>query len=74
MRAFAGEVARFGVEADVAIRARSRKGDGRNHHSHVLTTTWAVTAEAMGAKIRELDVKQTSGPAIEASRALWALR
>ncbi len=75
VRAFAGEVvARFGVAADVAIHAPGREGDQRNHHAHVLTTTRTVTAEGMGAKTRELDVKQTSGPAIEALRELWALQ
>ena len=75
VRAFAGEVvARFGVAADVAIHAPGREGDHRNHHAHVLTTTRTVTAEGMGAKTRELDVKQTSAPAIEALRALWAVQ
>ena len=75
VRAFAGEVvARFGVAADVAIHLPGREGDQRNHHAHVLTTTRAVTAEGMGAKTRELDVKQTSGPAIEALRELWAVQ
>ncbi len=75
VRAFAGEVvARFGVAADVAIHAPGREGDQRIHHAHVLTTTRSVTAEGMGAKTRELDVKQTSGPAIEALRELWAVQ
>ena len=65
-------VSRFGVAADVAIHAPGPEGDHRNWHAHVLTTTRAVTAEGLGAKTRELDVVQTSGPAIEALRALWA--
>ena len=70
---FAREVvSRFGVAADVAIHAPGQAGDQRNWHAHVLTTTRAVTAEGLGAKTRELDVVQTSGPAIEALRALWA--
>ncbi|RZL28328.1 MAG: conjugal transfer protein TraA [Sphingomonas sp.] len=75
VRAFAGEVvARFGVVADVAIHLPGREGDQRNHHAHVLTTTRAVTADGMGAKTRDLDVKQTSGPAVEALRELWAVQ
>ena len=70
---FAREVvSRFGVAADVAIHAPGQEGDQRNWHAHILTTTRAVTAEGVGAKTRELDVVQTSGPAIEALRALWA--
>ena len=73
--AFAREVvSRFGVAADVAIHAPGQEGDQRNWHAHILTTTRAVTAEGLGAKTRELDVAQTSGPAVEALRALWAVQ
>ena len=71
-RAFAEEaVARFGVVADVAVHEPGREGDQRNWHAHVLTTTREVSAGGMGAKTRALDVKQTSGPAIEQLRELW---
>ena len=69
---FAREVvARFGVAADVAIHEPHREGDQRNWHAHILTTTRVVSAEGLGAKTRELDVVQTSGPAVEALRELW---
>jgi ATP-dependent exoDNAse (exonuclease V) alpha subunit len=69
---FAREVvARFGVAADVAVHEPHREGDQRNWHAHVLTTTRVVSAGGMGAKTRELDVMQTSGPAVEALRELW---
>ncbi len=72
---FAREVvARFGVVADVAIHAPHRHGDERNWHAHVLTTTRVAGAERLGAKTRELDVVQTSGPAVEALRELWAVQ
>ncbi len=72
---FAREVvARFGVVADVAIHAPHRHGDERNWHAHVLTTTRVADAEGLGAKTRELDVVQTSGPAVEALRELWAVQ
>ncbi len=72
---FAREVvARFGVAADVAIHAPHREGDGRNWHAHIMTTTRVATAEGLGAKTRELDVLQTSGPAVEALRELWAVQ
>ena len=72
---FAREVvSRFGVAADVAIHAPGQEGDQRNWHAHILTTTRAVTADGLGAKTRELDVVQTSGPAVEALRALWAVQ
>lgn len=69
---FAREVvARFGVAADVAIHEPHREGDQRNWHAHILTTTRVVSAEGLGAKTRELDVVQTSRPAVEALRDLW---
>ncbi len=69
---FAREVvARFGVAADVAIHEPGQEGDERNWHAHILTTTRVVSAGGLGAKTRELDVMQTSGPAIEALRELW---
>ena len=72
---FAREVvSRFGVVADVAIHAPHPEGDQRNWHAHVLTTTRVVEAAGLGAKTRELDVVQTSGPAVEALRALWAVQ
>ena len=72
---FAREVvSRFGVAADVAIHAPHPEGDQRNWHAHVLTTTRVVEAEGLGAKTRELDVVQTSAPAVEALRALWAVQ
>ena len=72
---FAREVvSRFGVAADVAIHAPHPEGDQRNWHAHVLTTTRVVEAEGLGAKTRELDVVQTSGPAVEALRELWAVQ
>ena len=72
---FAREVvSRFGVAADVAIHAPHPEGDQRNWHAHVLTTTRVVEAAGMGAKTRELDVVQTSGPAVEALRELWAVQ
>lgn len=72
---FAREVVtRFGVVADVAIHEPHRHGDERNWHAHVLTTTRVADAEGLGAKTRELDVVQTSGPAVEALRQLWAVQ
>jgi hypothetical protein len=69
---FAREVvARFGVAADVAIHEPHPEGDQRNWHAHILTTTRVVSAGGLGAKTRELDVMQTSGPVVEALRELW---
>lgn len=62
------KVVRFEV---VAVHEPGREGDQRNWHAHVLTTTREVSAGGMGAKTRALDVKQTSGPAIEQLRELW---
>jgi ATP-dependent exoDNAse (exonuclease V) alpha subunit len=70
---FAREIsARYGVAVDVAIHAPHRDGDQRNYHAHMLTTTRAVTPEGMGAKTRQLDVRDTAALEVEALRARWA--
>ena len=72
-RAYAGElVSRYGVAADVAIHRPGREGDRRNHHAHILVTTRRIGPEGLGAKTRELDVRQTSSQEIAAMRELWA--
>lgn len=65
-------VDRYGVAADVAIHAPSRKGDERNVHAHILTTTRQATPEGLAAKTRVLDCPKTSGQEVEKMRALWA--
>lgn len=70
---FAREIsARYGVVVDVAIHAPHRDGDQRNYHAHMLTTTRQVTPEGMGAKTRQLDVRDTAALEVEALRARWA--
>lgn len=49
----------YGVAADVAIHQPNRKGDERNHHAHILTSTRRLTAEGFGEKTRELDGRKT---------------
>jgi len=54
---FAREIAdRYSVAVDVAIHAPSGKGDDRNHHAHILTTTNRVEGNTLGNKARELDL------------------
>lgn len=78
---FAQEIAdRYGIAADVAIHAPDQKGDSRNHHAHILTTTNRVQDQGFGNKARELDLvahnkdKGTFGHAneIERLRARWS--
>ena len=70
---FAREIsARYRVAVDVAIHAPHRDGDQRNYHAHMLTTTRQVGPEGMGAKTRQLDVRDTAALEIEALRARWA--
>ena len=72
-QAFAQEVVtRFGVAADIALHSPHRRGDGRNHHAHVLTTTRVVGTEGLGLKTRALDAPTTSGPLVDGLRKLWA--
>jgi ATP-dependent exoDNAse (exonuclease V) alpha subunit len=51
VRSFAHELAnRFGVAVDFSIHKPHRKGDDRNHHAHVLTTTRVVEPAGLGEK------------------------
>lgn len=65
-------VRRYGVAVDAAIHAPSERGDDRNHHAHLLTSTRTLTAEGLGAKTRVLDAAKTGGAEIEHMRAWWA--
>lgn len=69
-------VDRYQVGADVAIHAPGR-GDDRNHHAHLLTTTNRVEVSGkLGNKVRELDgiaASRGEGPnAVEQLRSIWA--
>jgi len=60
----------YSVAADVCIH-RPGKGDNRNKHVHIMTTTRAVADSASykaSQKIRILDSPKTSGPEIEKIR------
>jgi len=72
-RAFAAElVTRYGIVVDAAIHAPSTKGDQRNHHAHLLTTTRTAGPDGMGEKTRILDAAKTGGDEISYMRAFWA--
>lgn len=63
-------VDRYGVAADVAIHEPNRKGDERNHHAHILTTTRRLTAaDGLTEKTRELDNKRSGE--VEIIREKW---
>jgi len=71
-RRFAREIVRrYGVVADICIHKPNTKGDQRNHHAHILTTTRTVTAKGFGEKTRILDSPRTSGKEVEEIRAIW---
>lgn len=62
VRAFAAElVARYGVAVTAALHAPSTRGEGLNHHAHLLMTTRRLEADGIGAKTRILDDRKT-GP------------
>jgi len=42
-----------GMVADIAIHAPPRRGDGRNHHAHVLLTMRHIKGDGFGLKNRE---------------------
>jgi ATP-dependent exoDNAse (exonuclease V) alpha subunit len=51
VRSFANDLAnRYGVAVDFSIHKPHRKGDERNHHAHVLTTTRVIEPGGFGAK------------------------
>ena len=52
LRAFAGEIAnRYRVAVDFALHQPHRKGDKRNFHAHIYSTTREVTPTGLGAKV-----------------------
>ena len=72
-RAFATVlVTRYGVAVDVAIHKPNRKGDQRNHHAHLLSTTRKAEADGFGAKTRILDAAKTGSVEISEMREWWA--
>lgn len=84
-KALAGEIARYiveryGVAADVCIHAPTGKGDDRNYHAHILTTTRKLEGGKLTEKTDfELDNKQTDAKGLPSTikqlkeiRAAWA--
>jgi hypothetical protein len=50
-REFAQSVAdRYGTAVDLAVHGPTARGDPRNHHAHVLSTTRELTADGLGRK------------------------
>lgn len=62
--------ATYGVVADVAIHAPNKRGDQRNHHAHILTTTRTWDGH-LGAKTRILDTKETGAKEVAKVRKEW---
>lgn len=65
-------VERYGVAADITIHAPNAKGDQRNFHAHILTTTRKFDDLELTEKTRILDSPKTSGLEIAAVRQHWA--
>lgn len=61
-------VERYGVAVDVGIHAPKARDGEENRHAHLLYTTRAVTDDGLGAKVRDLDRKDT----LQALRVAWA--
>jgi hypothetical protein len=62
---------RYGVVVDICIHAPGKKGDSRNHHAHLLTTTRSFASGRFGEKVRILDSPKTSGQEVNAIREIW---
>lgn len=65
-------VDRYGVAVEMSVHAPHRKGDQRNWHCHLLFTTRRLGAEGLGAKTRQLDVKQSASQEVTHLRQQWA--
>lgn len=59
----------YGVAADIAIHEPNRKGDEKNYHAHILTTTRTIGREGLGEKTRQLDDRKTGE--VEKIREKW---
>lgn len=71
VRRFAAEIVdRHSVAVDAWIHEPASKGDLRNWHAHVLTTTRRLGPDGFGEKARELDDRKTGE--VEHWRARWA--
>ena len=62
---------RYGIVVDVCIHAPGKKGDDRNHHAHLLTTTRSFANGRFGDKTRILDSPKTSAQEVNAVREIW---
>lgn len=62
-------VERYGVAADVAIHEPNRRGDEKNFHAHILTTTRRIERDGLGEKTRQLDDKKSGE--VEKIRERW---
>jgi ATP-dependent exoDNAse (exonuclease V) alpha subunit len=62
---------RYGVAVDICIHAPGKKGDDRNHHAHLLTTTRSFAGDRFGEKTRIFDSPKTSGQEVDAVRQIW---
>lgn len=71
---FAQELAdRYHIAADVALHAPDRRGDERNVHAHILTTTRRITESGeLADKTRELDGMASGRQQVTLIRELWA--
>jgi hypothetical protein len=55
------EFVEHGVVADIAIHAPPKRGDGRNHHAHILLTLREVGPEGFGKKARLWEQQEGTG-------------
>jgi MobA/MobL family len=62
------EFVNLGMVADIAIHAPPKRGDGTNHHAHVLLTMRDIEEDGFGDKNRDWNQK----PLIELWRERWA--
>ncbi len=71
---FAADIAaRYGIAVDVAVHEPSGKGDDRNHHAHLLTSTRSWEPDGtFGRKVRLLDDRRTGPAEVVAMRESWA--
>lgn len=62
-------VEEYSVAADVALHEPNKKGDEKNYHAHILTTTRTIGSDGLGEKTRQLDDRKTGE--VEKIREKW---
>ena len=62
---------KYAIAADISMHLPDKKGDQRNYHAHVLTTTRSIDNDGLKEKTRILDDKKQGKEEIKKLRHIW---